>query len=450
MMTPSAPHSPFRLTNVRMFIAFRVFFNARFYYPVFTILFLDFGLTLDQFALLNAAWAAAIVTLEVPSGALADIVGRRNLVVAAAVIMVVEILLLCVAPQNGGWWLFSVFLVNRILSGAAEASASGADEALAYDALKQEGDQQDWGRVLDIQMRMQSIGFIAALSLGAFCYDADLLNRIFQATGLNWRVTAAQTLRFPLFLTLVMALMALASALRMKEEPLAAEECRDMKRCSRDMAAAFRLTVNTGRWILRTPFVLVVMLTGLVFDPSLRLVITLNSEYFRQISLPEASFGLIGSGIALLGLVIPRLARFMAERYAPWVNLFMLAGLTLSGLTGLIFFVPYGGLAPIVLLFASMTLLQYFLSHYLNTHTPSDRRATVLSFKGLALNLGYGLIGLLYAGLIYGLRSQMAGQPDVESQVFRASFAWLPVNFIVTFGLLLVASRHTDGANNLN
>ena len=71
--------SPFGIRNVRLFIAFRVFFNARFYYPVFTILFLDFGLSLEQFALLNAAWASAIVLLEVPSGALADTFGRRNL-----------------------------------------------------------------------------------------------------------------------------------------------------------------------------------------------------------------------------------------------------------------------------------------------------------------------------------------------------------------------------------
>ncbi|MFW5811251.1 MAG: MFS transporter, partial [Thermodesulfobacteriota bacterium] len=86
--------SPFSIRNVRLFIAFRIFFNARFYYPVFTILFLDFGLTLEQFALLNAAWAASIVLLEVPSGALADTMGRRNLLVATGVLMVAEMALL--------------------------------------------------------------------------------------------------------------------------------------------------------------------------------------------------------------------------------------------------------------------------------------------------------------------------------------------------------------------
>ena len=70
--------SPFAISNIRLFIAFRIFFNARFYYPVFTILFIDFGLTVSQFALMNAVWAATIVIMEVPSGALADIWGRRN------------------------------------------------------------------------------------------------------------------------------------------------------------------------------------------------------------------------------------------------------------------------------------------------------------------------------------------------------------------------------------
>ena len=121
--TPVAK-SPFAIPNVRLFIAFRVFFNARFYYPVFTILFLDFGLTLDQFALLNAAWAASIVMLEVPSGALADTIGRRNLLIVTGILMVIEILLLCFVPLGNAGLLFAVFLVNRVLSGAAEAAAS--------------------------------------------------------------------------------------------------------------------------------------------------------------------------------------------------------------------------------------------------------------------------------------------------------------------------------------
>ena len=64
--------------NIRRFIAFRALFNARFYYPVFAIIFLDFGLSLDQFALLNAIWALTIIIAEVPSGALSDLLGRKK------------------------------------------------------------------------------------------------------------------------------------------------------------------------------------------------------------------------------------------------------------------------------------------------------------------------------------------------------------------------------------
>ena len=74
------------LGNPRRFVLFSVFYNARAYYPVLAILFLDLGLTLDQFALLNLIWAATIFLFEVPSGALADTVGRRKLLIASAVL----------------------------------------------------------------------------------------------------------------------------------------------------------------------------------------------------------------------------------------------------------------------------------------------------------------------------------------------------------------------------
>jgi MFS family permease len=170
--------SPLKIRNVRLFIAFRVFFNSRFYYPIFTILFLDFGLSLQQFALLNVAWAAAIVLFEVPSGALADTVGRKTLLVFSAALMVVEMALLCFVPKGNVNLLFVVFLINRVLSGIAEAAASGADEAIAYDALKQHGHATEWPRVLEKLMRMQSIAYMGAMSLGAAVYDPALMQHV--------------------------------------------------------------------------------------------------------------------------------------------------------------------------------------------------------------------------------------------------------------------------------
>ncbi len=340
-MNELSPKPPFKICNVRYFVAFRVFFNARFYYPVFTILFLDFGLTLQQFALLNVAWAATIVLLEVPSGALADTVGRRNLLVFAAALMVVEMLLLCFAPMGNLNLLFAIFLVNRVISGAAEAAASGADEAIAYDSLKQEGQVSDWGAVLEKQMRFQSIAFIVAMSVGAAVYDPALMGRVGHWLGLNIRFTQDLTLRFPLFLTLLMAIMTLITTLRMKEVPdgNSAEIAMDEGR-GNPIIQSFKLTFQAGRWILNTPFALVVILSTLVFDNTVRMIITLNSQYYRLIDLPEASFGLIGSGMAVLGIFIPRIARKLAERQSPKANLGVMFVLTLIGLFVMTLFLP--------------------------------------------------------------------------------------------------------------
>src|SRR5215207_1995635 len=174
--------------NIPLFIAFRVFFNARWYYPVLAVLFLDFGLSLEQYALLNVAWAAAIVCLEVPSGALADQIGRRRIVLLAAGLMVIEMCLFAFAPL-GSAWLFPMLLLNRILSGAAEACASGADESLAYDSLREEGREGEWPAVLARLMRWQSGGFFVAMFLGAAIYDPALVHRALDFVGLQAHVT---------------------------------------------------------------------------------------------------------------------------------------------------------------------------------------------------------------------------------------------------------------------
>jgi MFS family permease len=447
--------SPFNIRNIRLFIAFRVFFNSRFYYPIFTILFLDFGLTLEQFALLNAVWAATIVLFEVPSGALADTLGRKNLLVFSGVLMVIEMALLCFTPKENINLLFTVFLVNRVLSGTAEAAASGADEAVAYDTLKKEGHTTEWPRVLEKQMRLQSIAYMGAMSLGAAVYDPALMQRVANWLGLNIRLTQDITLRFPLLLTLVMAILTLWTTLQMQEpnHNPAAENLTDEGH-GKSTIQALRLTISAGHWILKTPFALVIILTGLLFDNCIRMLVTLTSQYYRVINLPEASFGLISSGMSVLGLFIPLMALKMVDKRSPAFNLWVMVSLTLMGLIGVTFVWPIIGLLPVILIRIVMYLQNFFQSHYLNRITSSEQRATVLSFKGLSFNLAYGLIGVLYSLLLALLRGQASRtQPflsgtELENLIFVQSLIWFPWYFILTIAVMLVFARWKLGNSN--
>ncbi len=440
------PSSPYAIHNVRMFIAFKCFFNARFYYPIFTILFLDFGLTVSQFALLNAVWAATIVIMEVPSGALADIWGRRNLLILAGGLMVFEILILCLAPRNRLDLLFGLFILNRVLSGIAEAAASGADEAMAFDALKQAGQEKEWGRVLSTQMRLQSLAYIVAMSLGAAVYDPVFMQRVFDALGIGITFSRDITIRIPLVLTFMMSLLTFMTTLRMQDDRISDEECGVVEQCGASAKNIWIQTIDAGKWIVRTPFALVIICAGLLFDGIIRMVITLSSQYYRVIEIPEAVFGLIGAGIAGLGLFLPHMALKMSEQYTPRFNLSMLAVMTIIGLYGMSLFVPIAGLVPAVVLFSAMYMTGFFVSNYLNRITASSRRATVLSFKGLSFNLSYGLLGILYSALLAGMRPEIAAnhsdvQPLIlENMVFMGSFKWFLWAFLGGLVVFLVFS----------
>ena len=385
--------SPFRLPNIRLFLAFRVFFHARFYYPIFTILFRDFGLTLEQFAILNAVWAATIVCAEVPSGALADRWGRRKLVYIAGVLMVLEMALLCFTPQGASPALFWIFLVNRVLSGAAEAAASGADEALAYDSLVERGMADAWPRVLVGLMRLQSLAFVVAMSLGAAIYDPALVGRVGAWFGWAREWTQADTLHLPLFLNLLTAILALLAARAMREPPLETTPS-----TGETPANAWRQTLQTGAWILRSPLPFVLIFAGVLYDSIVRLFATLTSEYYRLIDIPEAWYGVIGSVVALLGLLLPWVAHRMVERFSMGTNALLLAAWITVSLFGLSLAIPHTGLVFAATAMVSMQFIGFFLSHYLNRVVDSRRRATVLSFKGLSNNLAYGGLSLIYGG----------------------------------------------------
>ena len=419
-------------SNVRNFIAFRIFFNARFYYPVFAVIYLDFGMTLEQFAILNSIWAASIILAEVPSGALSDMIGRKKMVVAAGIFMVIEMVVWGFAPTSDLDLLFWILAINRILSGLAEAAASGADEALVYDSIDEAGQKEDWAKILQKVTRWQSFAFMIALLTGGIIYDPDVMNQACALLGFENSLTQQDTMRWPILLNLVTAVLTLFSACALRET-----ENYQSKSEFLPLRAAFLQTWNVALWIARTPFALLVILAAATVDSVIRMFITMNSEYYRLISYPEVAFGIIGAVIALQGMVVARISREMTERFGPNQNFLIISVLALLSFIGIRFFIPHFGVIFSMLLFAAMGMTGFCTSYYLNKTADKSIRATLLSFKGLALNLGYGGIGILYALLVVSLRKDSNLAND-SGLLFQAAADWFAPWFAITFiGMLL-------------
>lgn len=429
--------------NARLFCLFRVFFNCRFYYPVYLVMFLEFGLSIAQFATLNLIWAITIVLLEVPSGALADHVGRRKLVVASAILMILEILVLLLTPA-GSSLVFGMFVINRVLSGAAEAAASGADEAMAYESIPAANRQVVWSRIMKQTMIGMSIGFVITSITGALVYSPEFINSLLDMLGLDPGATKAQTLKFPLYLNLVTALAVFLIAVRFEEAPNSPNPSDPRLNTIRE---SFSGTIRAGRWILKSPAASTLMLIGLFYDSIIRVFYTVSSNVYKLIKLPEWIWGFVGASASVIGIGVALLCERMAKKCSPSTNFMVVTTLTFAGCMALANPVPLWGVVLLLPMLTSMRFLQYFLSLYLNQVTPSGQRATVLSFKGASMNLSFGLLtqlfGIITAQFLWS--DQFASMPNPELAAFAHTLTWWPAYFAIGATLLFTFTRWRYG-----
>ena len=106
------------------------------------MLFADHGLDVAQISSLFAIWSLTGFLLEVPSGALADIVSRRGLLMVSSALLALGFLTWTVLPGYPG------FAFGFVLWGTAGALQSGTFQALLYDELRARGTAHDYPRIL--------------------------------------------------------------------------------------------------------------------------------------------------------------------------------------------------------------------------------------------------------------------------------------------------------------
>ena len=89
--------------------------------------------------------------------------------------------------------------------------------------------------------------------------------------------------------------------------------------------------------------------------------------------------------------------RRLATSQSPRANFLLLFSTVTLGLFGSALLIPWWGVGFFMLLSLSMRLLMFLQSHYLNQLVDSKHRATVLSFRGLAVNISYGFMSIAFA-----------------------------------------------------
>ncbi len=111
-------------------------------FPVYALLFTDAGLSTSQVSTLLVIWSASHVVLEVPSGAWADTVPRRRLLILAAALYGCCFALWSAVPT------YAAFAGGFVLWGLSGSLVSGTYEAYVYDHLHAWGRESSYRKVI--------------------------------------------------------------------------------------------------------------------------------------------------------------------------------------------------------------------------------------------------------------------------------------------------------------
>ena len=135
-------------------------------YGVYALLFTDTGLSVAEVSTLFVAWSVTGFVLEVPSGAWADIVDRRRLLVLSALVHTAGFASWVLWPSYPG------FALGFVLWGVSGALMSGTFESLLFDELAAHGETARYPRL---------IGHAQALAM-----TANLLATVSAAPLMAW------------------------------------------------------------------------------------------------------------------------------------------------------------------------------------------------------------------------------------------------------------------------
>ncbi len=149
--------------NTRVFIWAEAGRSLVFMIPVW-IAFLQSRLSVTEVSIYLAVGFVTQLLLELPTGALADLIGRKFTIVLAYTADAIQYLLFAFAIT------FPQFLILSVISGLAEALRSGSLEAIVYDSLKQDKKEKTFTSIMAKQGLRFQIGLMVSTFLGGFLY----------------------------------------------------------------------------------------------------------------------------------------------------------------------------------------------------------------------------------------------------------------------------------------
>ena len=359
--------------------------------PIVALFYSDNGLDHFDIFLLQAVYSLSVALLEIPSGYMADVIGRKKSLVIGSLLGTL------------GYGVYSVssgfygFLVAEMVLGLGGSFISGSDSAMLYESLAAMDRKHRYFR---LEGRITSLGHFAetiAALLGGFI-----------AVTLSYRaVYISQTL---------IAALAIPAAFYLLEPPRDSHIRRPglshiLAVCKESLVGNKRLSST-------------LLLSSLIGTCTLCMAWT-SQVYFVSMGLGEKSITPLWVGlnltVGLVAAVSDKLVAKIGRRIAIALIILIIPGAYI--LLGVMPLLP-----ALLVLFAFYGIRGYatpLLKDMVNTYCVSETRATVLSIRSLLIRVSFALLGPFIGSISAGYNLAVALQVSGLILMVLALFAGL-------------------------
>ncbi len=325
--------------------------------PVVVIFYQDNGLSMQDIFMLKSIYSIAMVVMEIPSGYLADVWGRKKTLLMGAVLGSAGF---CMYSFSYGFWAFAL---AEIVLGVGYSFVSGADSAILYDSLKVKKLEKEY---------IKHEGWIT--SAGNFSEAI---------AGVIGGLIATISLRFPFFVQFGVASIAIPAALFLKEPKLHAEK----------VVQSFQSILETVKNTFTHPLLRAAVLTSSFTGTASLTFAWFVQPYFQEAGLPLALFGLMWTllnlSVGLSSMFSYKVERKLGQKYSLLAIVVLLSlgyflsamKVSLIGISFLFFFYLVRGVAHPI------------LKDYINQYTDAQVRATILSVRSFIIRINFAIIG---------------------------------------------------------
>jgi len=347
--------------NIKNFYWFSFFKESMFIIPIMVLFWQQNGLSLTEIMILQSLYALSTVAFEIPTGIVADKIGRKISLTIGAFVLVLGALI------YGFGYSFFQFFVAEAIWALGGAFISGADSAFVYETLKEKKKHKDYKKVWG---NVKSFGYLAAgLSAIAGGFIAVYSLR------LNWFLVAGGIL----FASLI--------TLNFKEP-------KHFKKLEKK--SYWKHTFESFQEAIKNKEVLFLILFHSLLAAIAGISLWFYQPYMNQSGLNIMYFGIVWAGFSLFAITgaksAHRLENKLGGTNSLWIIIF---SMVLSLIFMSQFFVIFG----FIFIFLQQFIRGFappIIQDYTNKHLSSNKRATILSIQNLSGRLMFAILAPLF------------------------------------------------------